>query len=417
MQAVDQYFDRIIIGGGAAGFFAAVQCASMAPHLSIAILEKGNDVLSKVRISGGGRCNVTHACLDPDVLTTFYPRGNKELRGPFRTFNCEDTIAWFESKGVKLKTEPDGRMFPTTDDSSTIIKCLYEEARQKQVKILTATRVDSFSKKDSHFLLNTNKGQFSCEKLMVASGSSAAQWSTLSALGHKIVPSVPSLFTFNIQDARIDDLQGISLECVEISCPEINHKTLSAQNGPLLITHWGMSGPAVLRLSAWGARIFHEKEYRFDISINWLYPMHRSQILETILDYKHSNNSKQKILTHYPFRQIPIRLWKNLLTRALKHSAEKNWADLNKREMDIIVEVLCDSKVKVNGKSTFKEEFVTAGGVDLGEMNLKKFESKIVPGLYIAGEALNIDAVTGGFNFQAAWTGGYIAGISMAEDL
>lgn len=416
MNGNAQHFDRIIIGGGAAGFFAAIQCAYLAPQLSVAILEKGNDVLSKVRVSGGGRCNVTHACFDAEMLTSYYPRGGRELRGPFKTFNCEDTVSWFEERGVALKTEPDGRMFPVTDDSSTIIHCLVSEARRLNIKVITSARVETFFKKDNLFVINSLKGHFTCRKLMIATGSSPAVWKTLADLGHNIIPAVPSLFTFNIQDARIEGLQGVSVEQAEIRYSSESKSGLNPQQGPVLITHWGLSGPAVLKLSAWGAEVFHRKDYRFDIIVNWLYPLDRDDISDTIQNVRTTERARQKVNAHSLFPAIPVRLWKALVFRTLKTASEKNWADLNKKEMEQLTDALYSSHFKVNGKSTFKEEFVTAGGVDLREMDLKRFESKIVPGLFIAGEALNIDALTGGFNFQAAWTGGYLSGTAMSFD-
>lgn len=416
MKLTETFFDRIIVGGGAAGFFAAIQCATLNPILKLAILERGNDVLNKVRISGGGRCNVTHACFDPVELIKYYPRGNKELRGPFHTFNCADTVDWFESRNVKLKTESDGRMFPVTDDSETIAQCLINEARKLNVKILTATRVDIISKENESFFIKTNKGVFSCHKIMIASGSSKSIWDTLAHFGHTIIPPQPSLFTFNIQDARIADLQGISVENVEVKYIGENSKALVPTCGPLLITHWGFSGPAILKLSAWAARIFAEKQYRFEIQINWLYPETDEDVFLAISSFKSNSWARKTIEAQSPFPELPLRLWKQLIKWTLKSNSQKNWADLNKIEIQNVTKTLTQCKFKVNGKSTFKEEFVIAGGVALNEINLKKFESKIIPGLFIAGEALDIDAVTGGFNFQAAWTGGYLAGTAISEN-
>ncbi len=282
MKKPEQTYDRIIIGGGAAGFFAAIQCAEINPALKIAILERGNDVLNKVIISGGGRCNVTHACFDPDELTGFYPRGQKELRGPFHAFNCQDTVNWFEGHGVKLKAEEDGRMFPLTDDSETIAQCLLQQAIKHKIVVLTATRVDNFEKQENHFGLKTNKGIFFCKKLMIATGSSKSIWDTLQHLGHTIIEPVPSLFTFNIQDARIHDLQGIAVENAEVNVNLKGNKEIEPMIGPVLITHWGLSGPGILKLSAWGARLFHELNYRFEISINWLFPDENEQVFEKI---------------------------------------------------------------------------------------------------------------------------------------
>lgn len=409
------HFDCIVIGGGAAGFFGAINCAASNVSLKIAILERGNEVLNKVRISGGGRCNVTHACFDPDELTQYYPRGQKELRGPFHAFNCLDTVNWFESHGVKLKAEADGRMFPVTDDSETIVRCLMDNALRSGIKIYTSIRVDSFQKKTSHFHVKTNKGDFQCSRLLVATGSAKSVWETLKNLGHTIIDPVPSLFTFNIQDIRLQDLQGIAVELAEVSVVTGGNKDLQPVTGPVLITHWGLSGPGVLKLSAWGARMFHDLNYRFEISINWLYPSEGEEILEKMLLLKSGRWAGKKTDTQSPFPEIPLRLWKQLSNWALKQESKKNWADLTKAEIQHLANTLTQCVFKVNGKSTFKEEFVTAGGVSLKEINLKNFESKIIPGLFIAGEALDIDAVTGGFNFQAAWTGGFLAGCEMGS--
>lgn len=407
--------DVIIVGGGAAGFFAAITCAEHNPELTIAILERGKDVLEKVRISGGGRCNVTHACFDPKELISYYPRGGKELLGPFYQFNCSDTIDWFEQKGIKLKTEEDGRMFPVTDNSETIAQCLIQTATKNKIKILTSTRVESFKYNGKTWNINLGKSLIKAKKLFIGAGSSSAVWKTLGDLGHSIVPAVPSLFTFNIKDPVLQDLLGISVQNIEASII-INDQRKSdlVTTGPVLITHWGLSGPAILKLSAWGARLINEIQYRFDLHINWLYPQSFKDIEEQLIQLKQGELARKQVQANNPFNKIPARLWKKLIEKAIPVSLTKNWADLSKKEVTSLTEVLCRSSFKVNGKSTFKEEFVTAGGVSLKDINLKTFESKICKDLYMAGEILDIDALTGGFNFQAAWTGGYLAGKAMA---
>ena len=414
MTVANNKYDVMIVGGGAAGFFAAIRCGEMNPKLKIAILERGNDVLNKVRISGGGRCNVTHDCQDAAELVKFYPRGQKELRGPFNSFGCGDTIDWFASRGVKLKIEPDGRMFPVTDDSETIAQCLVKAAKSAGVQVLTSIRVDRIMKESVGFKLETNAGNFNTNKLMIASGSSTSIWNELQQLGHTIIAPVPSLFTFRIQDERIASLSGISVEKACVSFKE--DKNVLCMPGPILITHRGLSGPGILKLSAWGARNFYELKYRFEILINWVFPLGIEDVLAQLNEKKSGVWSKKSVDTQSPFQGIPIRLWKQFASSILGSRAGINWADLKKEELRHLAEILCMSKWQVVGKNTFKEEFVTAGGVSLKEMNLKRFESKKITGLFIAGEALDIDAVTGGFNFQAAWTGGFLAGTAMAEE-
>ncbi len=413
-----QEYDLIIVGGGAAGFFASIICAELKPGIKIVILERGKDVLQKVRISGGGRCNVTNACFDPKELVKNYPRGEKELLGPFHVFNCIDTIEWFKNKGVILKTEADGRMFPITDNSETIAQCLIQSSLKAGVRILTSHRVDSISRNTNNWEVSTNNGIFNSKAIFLGTGSSDAVWHIMSNLGHQIIPAVPSLFTFNIKDPVLHNLAGITVQNVSasVNLDGVKKDKLTA-TGPILITHWGLSGPAILKLSAWGARILNEHNYKFELSINWLYPSTSNNVIEQINLFKSGIWAKKKVNSHSPFTQIPIRLWKYFTEKTLQNDIEKNWADLNKKEINLLSEVLTSSIFKVNGKSTFKEEFVTAGGVSLKDVNLKTFESKITPGLFFAGEILDIDAITGGFNFQAAWTGGYLAGTAIANSI
>ena len=402
---MDQY-DIVIVGGGAAGFFTAINAAENNPGLKILILERGKEVLTKVRVSGGGRCNVTHAEFIPAELVKRYPRGEKELRGPFHKFMTGDTISWFEQRGIELKTEEDGRMFPVTDSSQTIIDCFIRECKRLNIEIRTSASLKDFERFEEFWQLETNAGTFLARKLMLATGSNSKIWSLLNKMGHSIVNAVPSLFTFNIQDERIKDLAGVATEA-EVKI--IDSKLESS--GPLLITHWGMSGPAILKLSAWGARELNALNYNFSISINWLPGFIESDILERLKELKFSI-SKQQVATRPQF-DLPKRLWKSIVT-ASGINSETKWANLNKEELINLARQLTAAVYKVNGKSTFKEEFVTAGGVALHEIDFKTFESKLHKNLYFAGEICNIDAITGGFNFQNAWTGGYLAAKAMS---
>lgn len=399
-----KHYDVIVAGGGAAGFFAAINIAENHPEVRIAILERSKEVLSKVRISGGGRCNVTHACFDPKILATHYPRGEKELRGPFHKFGPTDTIDWFKTKGVALKTETDGRMFPVTDNSQTIIDCFLKEASVHKIEVLTGQRIESVFVEAHQWKVQTQTDTYTSAKLVMASGSNAKMWELLSSLGHTIVPAVPSLFTFNIQDGRIADLPGIATAATV----RVQGEKLLAR-GPLLITHWGMSGPGILKLSAWGARILADKNYKFTLEVNWLDELTFEQTAELLRGFKRQL-AKRLVMGRAPFEQpFANRLWDALAT-ASGITAQTKWADINKNQLQALAGQLCRGIFHVDGKSTFKEEFVTAGGVDLREVDFKTMQSKILPGLFMAGEVLNIDAITGGFNFQNAWTGSYLIG-------
>jgi len=401
-----EQFDVIIVGGGAAGFFTAINAAENNPALNILILERGKEVLTKVKISGGGRCNVTHAEFIPAELVKRYPRGEKELRGPFHKFMTGDTIAWFNERGIELKTEEDGRMFPITDSSQTIIDCFQKECQKLGIQIRKGQSLKNFSKEKDLWQVNTNTNSFKCTKLMLATGSNPKVWSLLQKMGHQIVSAVPSLFTFNIQDQRIKDLAGIASEA-EV---KILNENLDS-SGPLLITHWGMSGPGILKLSAWGARQLNDLNYNFNIQVNWLPGNTKTDILNNLKELKFSI-SKQQVSTRPQF-ELPKRLWQSIVSASKIHQ-ETKWADLNKDQLTNLAEELTSAVFKVTGKSTFKEEFVTAGGIDLKEVDFKTFESKLHKDLYFAGEILNIDAITGGFNFQNAWTGGYLAAQAMS---
>ncbi|PIV48682.1 MAG: aminoacetone oxidase family FAD-binding enzyme [Flavobacteriaceae bacterium CG02_land_8_20_14_3_00_34_13] len=392
--------DILIIGGGAAGFFTAINAAENNSEAKIVILERGKEVLTKVRISGGGRCNVTHAEFVPKELIKKYPRGEKELLGPFHHFMTGDTIEWFEKRGVSLKIEEDGRMFPETDSSQTIIDCFLSEVKRLAIDVKMNHSVKTITKQDSLWYVTTTKGDFITKNVVIATGSNPKIWQLLEKLGHKIIPPVPSLFTFHIKDARITDLSGISTNVAV----KVLGTTLKSQ-GPLLITHWGMSGPAILKLSAWGARELFALDYTFTMQVNWLENQESEEALEQLKEIK-LKQAKQLVIK-YPMFELPRRLWQSLVI-ASGIDVETKWAEINKKQLQDLTSQLTESKFMVDGKSTFKEEFVTAGGVELKEIDFKTFESKLHKNLYLAGEVLNIDAITGGFNFQNCWTSGFL---------
>jgi predicted Rossmann fold flavoprotein len=402
---INSKYDIIVVGGGAAGFFTAINIVEKNPKFKVAILERGKEVLTKVRISGGGRCNVTHACFIPNDLVKFYPRGEKELRGPFHKFCSGDTIAWFEKHGVELKIEEDGRMFPVSNSSQTIIDCFLTTTKKLGIEVLTGQSVQSIFKNEEYWKVETQQDTFVSKDLVMTTGSNPKIWEMLQDLGHTIVPAVPSLFTFNIKDNRIKDLMGVSA----MASVKVKNSRLEA-SGPLLITHWGMSGPGILRLSAWGARELAEKNYQFTIIVNWLNDTTLEETTNILRELK-LEHAKKAVSKKSPF-DFPNRLWESIvLASAIDH--ETKWADLTKNQLTNLAHQLTNAEFQVNGKSTFKEEFVTAGGIDLKEINFKTMESKILPNLYFAGEIVNIDAITGGFNFQNAWTGGFIVANSL----
>ena len=401
--------DIIVVGGGASGFFAAINIAKQAPHLNVAILERAQTGLAKVKVSGGGRCNVTHAEFIPSDLVQNYPRGERELLGPFHQFMTGDTMAWFEERGVALNIENDGRIFPASNSSQTIIDCFLREADKYNVDILYSHALKGLKTKDNYFQLDTSQGVFKAKKVVIATGSNAKMWDLLQNLGHTVAKAVPSLFTFKISDERIKDIPGVVAEHVEVKIIDTN---LSSE-GPLLITHWGMSAPAILKLSAFGALEIAKREYKFKIEVNFI-----RQSFEDCLDaLKHSKQAlaKKSVYKSTQF-DLPKRLWSKLVLAA-NISEEGRWADVNKLQIESLALQLTQAVFNVQGKSTFKEEFVTAGGVALKEINFKTFESKCVPGLYFAGEVLDIDAITGGFNFQNAWTGAHIVSQNIAKGL
>lgn len=400
-------WDLIVIGGGAAGFFGAINAAKQNKSLKILILERGKKVLEKVKISGGGRCNVTHSCFDPSALIHYYPRGNRELLGPFHKFGPGDTLHWFESRGVPLKTESDGRVFPTSNDSNSIINCLQKQREQLGIELKLGSRVTNLKPLEGKgWFIQTDFEHYQTTSILVATGSNPKIYKLLAKIGLPIIAPVPSLFTFNCKDSRIKGLPGISVNHAKITITSFASKGKLTADGPLLITHWGFSGPAILKLSAWGARTLNDVQYQFTLKINWL----GIDGLE-IEDFMAAQDKKNK-LSRVSLK-IPQRLWLNLLNH-LKISPLSNWGDLSKKDYNKLLLELTAGEYKINGKSTFKEEFVTAGGVDLKAIDFKTFQSKDFPGLFFAGEVLNIDGVTGGFNFQAAWTGSWLAAKAIA---
>jgi predicted Rossmann fold flavoprotein len=396
----------IIIGGGAAGFFAAINAAELHPDANVIILEKSNKLLAKVLVSGGGRCNVTHACFENSLLVKNYPRGEKELRSAFAKFTTADTIAWFKHHGVELKAEDDGRMFPETNNSETIANCLLQTATDLNIKIKTNVSVKEINvQTDKTFSLKTDtEYNPQCDKLIIASGGNPKNenYNWLSRLGHTIIPPVPSLFTFNIPNNEITKLMGISVPHAIVKMATTKLET----QGPLLITHWGLSGPAILKASAWGARILYDMNYDFTILINW-FPYYKEEALrDFMLEQKHTHAAKN-VGGNSPL-EIPKRLWEFFLQKAII-TETSHWADINKKQINILVNILLNDTYFVKGKTTFKEEFVTCGGISLKEVDFSTMQSKIIPNLFFAGEVLDIDGVTGGFNFQNAWTTGWIS--------
>ena len=394
-------YDILIVGGGAAGFFAAINTATQNPNLKIAILERGANLLSKVKISGGGRCNVTHAEFIPDELVLNYPRGEKELRGPFHNYMTGDTMQWFEERGVSLKIEDDGRVFPVSNSSQTIIDCFLEEVKTRHIEVLLNHSVQEIKHQNDIWELNTTKGVFRAPKLLIATGSNPKIWKLLESLGHQVISPVPSLFTFHVKDPRLKSIPGVVAADVQIS---VVNSSLQSE-GPLLVTHGGLSAPSILKLSAYGALELAKRAYKFQIKVNFI-KQEFSECLERLLEIK-TTFPKKTILKTSQF-ELPRRLWEQLVI-ASEIPADLRWAEANKQQLQQIASQLTEAVFTVDGKSTFKEEFVTAGGVELKEVNFKTFESKQYKNLFFAGEVLNIDAVTGGFNFQNAWTSAFIA--------
>ena len=393
----------IIIGGGASGFFTAANIDTKL--YDVTILEQNSDVLQKVKISGGGRCNVSHACFDPRELVQFYPRGNKELLSVFTKFQPGDTMNWYEKHGVALKIEDDNRIFPESNSSQSIIDCLVNECRKKNVKILTKQTVTEILPQENGYKIHTTDQNYFADYVIFSTGSSPKAFKILEKLGHQIITPVPSLFTFNIKNEILKDLMGTSFQYVNIEIPRLNLE----ESGSLLITHWGLSGPAILKLSAWGARELAALKYQFEIIVNFIGTA-SEDALEIFKNFK--EKEPKKSIGQAKIFDITNRFWQRILFVSGIDTA-KQLANINNKEMQKIIENLCCCRMNVTGKSTFKEEFVTAGGVDLKEMDFKTMKSKKLPNFYISGEVLNIDAVTGGFNFQACWSEGWL----IAQDL
>jgi predicted Rossmann fold flavoprotein len=408
----------IIAGGGAAGFFAAIACAEANPHCRVTIYEATAHPLAKVKVSGGGRCNVTHACFDPRELVKRYPRGSRELLGAFHRWQPRDTVDWFEKRGVALKIEADGRMFPVTDNSQTIIDCLRGAAERAGVSLVLQTGIKSVRRlapskpgEVGPFQVTLTTGEVvTSDRLLLATGGNQANFGFTLArqFGHTIEPPVPSLFTFHIKDPRLEGLAGVA---VEDALTAVRGTNLQA-SGPLLVTHWGQSGPAILKLSSWGARILHDCRYQFTLLVNWA-PTFSAATLQSALEQARATHPKKQVATWCPVG-LPLRLWEKLLIAA-GLTPETQWAMVSGVALRALAAQVGAGEFAVTGKSTFKEEFVTCGGVRLSEVDFKTMESRLAPGLHFAGEVLDIDGITGGFNFQAAWTGGWLAGQAMAR--
>ncbi|MEO6731650.1 MAG: NAD(P)/FAD-dependent oxidoreductase [Ferruginibacter sp.] len=403
----------VVIGGGAAGFFCAVNAARMKPALEVVIIEKTSKLLSKVKVSGGGRCNVTHSCFSMAEMIKKYPRGGSFLKKAFHHFFTTDTIAWFKERGVELKTEADGRMFPVTNSSQTIIDCLMNEVNRYGVEIMMNKEVGELtSMVNGEWSISFKNGaSLAADYVCIASGGypKSAQFEWLQKIGHTIASPVPSLFTFNMPGNAITALMGIVVEQVQV---RISGTKLSEQ-GPLLITHWGLSGPAILKLSAWGARELAVKNWQFEIMVNWL-PVYNEQTLKDKLQQVRFEIAAQKITNRNPFG-LPQRFWEYLLQQS-GINENMRWADLPAKEQNKLIRNICSQEFTINGKTTFKEEFVTSGGIALEEVDHNTMQSRIAPNLFFAGEVLNVDGVTGGFNFQNAWTTGWIAAKAVAVD-
>ena len=401
-------YDLVVIGGGAAGFFGAIVTAEMNSNLSILILEKTTKLLSKVKVSGGGRCNVTHHCFEPTPLSKHYPRGSKELKSLFRKFQAKDIVDWFEAKKVKLKTEEDGRIFPVTNNSQTIIDCFLDETEKHNIKIKLHSEVKKITPNGNGFTLELNTEEISARKVLIATGGynnfQSYQW----LKPFPIINPIPSLFTFNDSDKKFKDLMGVAVTQAEV---KIAGSKLS-ETGPLLITHWGLSGPAVIKLSAWAAEYLHERKYEFTALVNWTGTVGEEDLRKDLQELN-AFHGKQKIFNN-PLYKIPSRLWVRLCSLA-EIDENRTWAELQRKNLNRLVEFMIRCPFEIKGKTTFKEEFVTCGGIDLKSVDLETMESKLIKGIYFAGEVLNIDGETGGFNFQSAWTTAYVAAKSISE--
>lgn len=400
------FFENVVIGGGAAGFFAAIACSERSKKPTL-LLEKSRKVLSKVRISGGGRCNVTHSCFQPRQLVLNYPRGESELLGPFSKFQPQDTVDWFAARGVALKREPDGRMFPVTDSSETIINCFLEEAKRHQVEVSIGKEVLSLQK-NSRFLLTLNDhSTIEASHVLLATGSNPNAYHLAQGFGHTINAPVPSLFTFNVPTSPFLDLSGIAFEEIQVELKG----TSFTQTGPLLFTHWGFSGPAVLKLSSFAARYLHDEGYRATLLVNWLPKLKEEAIRSSLLQAKERH--PLRAIASEPLFQLPKNFWRRFLSLNGIDEAKK-WGHLSKELLNRLSHALHESSYQIDGKTTYKQEFVTAGGIALKEVDFKTMQSRLCPGLFFAGEVLDIDGITGGFNFQNAWTTAYLAATAMA---
>jgi predicted Rossmann fold flavoprotein len=411
----DIVLDLIVIGGGAAGIYAALIAGAERRGGSILVLEKGHTLLGKVRVSGGGRCNVTHACFDPARLVSFYPRGGQALRGAFARFQPGDMVKWFAEHGVTLKTEPDGRMFPASNSAETVIACFLQEANRLGIELSVGAPVARLERRQEDYTAVVGDAglgletHYQARRVLLTTGGDRKAYSLAQGLGHTIVPPVPSLFTFSISDPRLAGLAGISVDPVQLRLPESGLE----QSGPLLITHWGLSGPAVLKLSAWGARALNAANYQASLLVNWL-PAYHPDSLHHFLSGIKTGSARQKVLAQSPAGKLPQRLWERLAQSAGIREAQ-TWGDLSRQQLTRLVEELVCGQYNIQGKGAFKDEFVTCGGVSLDEVNFKTMESRLSPGLYFAGEVLDIDGLTGGFNFQRAWTTGWLAGQAIAH--
>jgi predicted Rossmann fold flavoprotein len=400
----------VIAGGGAAGFFAAITCAEADPSAEVVIYEATAHPLAKVRVSGGGRCNVTHACFEPRDLVQRFPRGARELLGPFTRFGPRDTIEWFAARGVELKTENDGRMFPTTDNSATIVDCLQRAAERAGVRLVTQCGIRNAEKKANDFVLTLTTGEtVEAQRVLIATGGTKGSAGLMIAekLGHTIIPPVPSLFTFHIDDPRLRGLEGVSV----LSAATTVRGTRLRATGPVLVTHWGLSGPGILKLSAWGARELHAMNYHFILGLNWADPLTPQQV-QAGLSAERTSHPRRQVATANPFG-IPARLWERLVAAA-GIAGNAIWTHTSNDSLRALAAQVAAAEFAVTGKSMNKEEFVTCGGVKLSEVDFATMESRICPGLYFAGEVLDLDGITGGFNFQSAWTTGWHAGKALA---
>lgn len=407
----------IIVGGGAAGFFAAIRAKTLGKdRLEVIVFESANKPLGKVKISGGGRCNVTHACFDPAQLVQYYPRNPKALRGLFSRFAPQNTVEWFESRGVKLKTEVDGRMFPITDDSQTIIDCLMREAERVGVQVRTGTPVTGLLQAPGGgFIVQTAKERIDAGRVLLATGSMQRALHWAEALGHSLIPQVPSLFTFNIKNPRLEELAGISFPHVSahvsVDLPT-GKKERITQEGPLLITHWGLSGPVILRLSAWGARLLFDTQYRARLTVDFLPKVHADTVRANLLAQK--TDSPKKLVVNLCPMELPKRFWERLVIEE-GVSPHTQWGEISNKNMNRLADALKACPFDIQGKGVFKDEFVTAGGIPLNEIDLKTMQSRKAEGLYFAGEIIDVDGLTGGFNFQNAWTTGWVAGEALGQ--